>query len=102
MMLYCSYSRVHMIPNRDVLLWKPKQDVQFTVKSSYNTLMDTSNQSYQVFPYKQIWKVHALPRIAFFVWEARRVCILTIDILMRRGRVMLNACYLRRSAAETW
>lgn len=51
-----------------------------------------SNEASQ-FPYKQIWKVHAPPRIVFFAWEAGRESILTIDKL-KRGRVMVNACYL--------
>lgn len=48
------------------------------------------------FSTKQIWKIQAPPRIALFAWEAGKECILTIDNLMRRERVMVKGCYLRK------
>lgn len=34
-------------------------------------------------PFKQIWKSNAPPRVTFFIWEAAKECILTIDMLMK-------------------
>lgn len=74
---------------------------EFTVKSCYELLMGENDTRMECFPVKQIWKAQALPRIAFFAYEASRECILTIDNLMKRGRVMVNGCYLCKQVAET-
>lgn len=55
----------------------------------------------QLFPAKHVWKTKAQSRIAFFVWEPGRECILTIDTLMKKGKEGVNRCYLCKKAAET-
>lgn len=84
-------SDIRLNQNSDTLVWTPKQDGNYTVKSFYDVLMESNENEAAVFPYKQIWKAHAPPRVAFFAWEAGKE-FLTID----RGRVMVNACYLCR------
>lgn len=58
----------------DLLVQKPKQDGQLTVKYFYDVLMDSNDNKVSVFPYKQIWKAHAPLRIAFFAWKAGSEC----------------------------
>lgn len=53
------------------------------------------------FPFRQIWKGNAPPKVVFFAWEANKGCILTIDKLFRRGMIMVNGCYLCKGVAET-
>lgn len=50
----------------------------------------------------QIWKVKTLPRITFFAWEVERECILTIDKLMKRSKILVNGCYMYKKAAESY
>lgn len=51
-------------------------------------------------PYKQIWQSKAPPQISFFAWEAARECILTIDMLKRKGITLTKRCYLCKAAEE--
>lgn len=37
----------------------------------------------------------------FFAWDVARDCILVLDKLIRKGRVLLNGCYMCRRDAET-
>lgn len=46
------------------------------------------------FPLKQILKVKASPRVGFFTWNTARECILTIDKLIKRHKILVNGCFL--------
>lgn len=45
-------------------------------------------------PARLIWKVKALPWVSFFAWEAFKKCILTLQKLIRRCRILVNYWYL--------
>ena len=53
------------------------------------------------FPWKGIWKVKALRRVAFFVWTAAWGRILTCDNLRWRGIVLVGWCCLCKCSGET-
>lgn len=37
----------------------------------------------------------------FFTWETKWKCILPLDKLIKRGRILINACYLYKSGKKT-
>lgn len=37
---------------------------------------------------------------AFFPWEAGRCCILNMDKLMRRGKILVNGCFFIQKGAR--
>lgn len=75
-------------------------DAMFTVRTFYRHLTNRERAEGN-FLYRQIWKVNAPPRIAFFTWEAVHGCILTIDTLMKRGRILVYWCCLCKRTEET-
>lgn len=38
----------------------------------------------------------------FFAWEATRGSILTLDKLIKRGRILVNRCYMCKGEAESY
>jgi hypothetical protein len=77
----------------DKRLWKLDEKKGFSVKSLYSFLTKNDNSRSKSVPYKQIWKSKTPPRIAFFAWEATNECILTLDMLKRKGNVLVNRSY---------
>lgn len=73
----------------------------FTVKLYYRQLSNGVDRNLSDFPFKQIWKIKTPSRMAFFTWEACKGSILTTDMLMTRGRGMVNRCFMCKMSAET-
>lgn len=94
-------SGMHLSGERDQLVWKFSKNEIFSVKNLYERLMGDSESTGIYVPVQQIWKNSAPSKIAFFAWEAYRGRILTIDKLMRRGKIMVNGCYMCWREAET-
>jgi hypothetical protein len=72
----------------DSMVWTPSCH-GFVVKSYYTMLQSGEHIS---FPWKSIWKVKALSRIAFFLWATTLDGILPVDNLIRRGFQLVNRC----------
>ena len=53
------------------------------------------------FLWKLIWKSFAPFRVSFFVWEASHDSILTYDSLRKRGKILVNRCFLCKVVAES-
>jgi hypothetical protein len=53
------------------------------------------------FPWKSIWKVKVLPRMAFFVWTATLGKILTLDNLRERNIIVMEWCYMCKTSEES-
>jgi hypothetical protein len=53
------------------------------------------------FPWKSIWKVKVLPRMAFFVWTATLRKILTLDNLRKRNIIVMEWCYMCKISGES-
>jgi len=70
----------------------------FEVKSFYKALVCHETTS---FPWKSIWRVKALKRVAFFVWTAVLGKILTHDNLRRRGIVVVEWCVMCKKHGES-
>lgn len=51
-------------------------------------------------PFRQTFKTTFPPQVLSFPWEATKECCLTIDNLRKRGKVLVNACYLRKRAVK--
>lgn len=89
---------INILDRPDSLIWEGQKNGKFTTQSFYNFLSNpnircsTANNSQ--FPFKSIWKTNAPSRIAFFAWEASKEKILTLDILVKRGKIMVNKCFL--------
>lgn len=65
----------------------------------YNFLIkkDANEESFQL---RQISKLNASLRIAFFACEAAQESILTIDKLMSKEKIIVNRCYLCKKVEE--
>jgi hypothetical protein len=81
----------------DNLLWTPSSSQKFTVKSYYTLLLSSEHSS---FPWRSVWKVKALPRVAFFLWTTTLDRILTMDTLRKRGFSLANWCCLFKKNEE--
>ena len=57
----------------------------------YRVLLGNGDQS---FPWKSIWKSKIPSRVAFFIWTAALVKILTIDNLQKKNMWLLDGCYM--------
>ena len=71
----------------DKVLWVATQIGSFEVKSFYSVL---SNRGKHSFPWKNIWKVKAPPKIAFYTWTAAKGRYLTLDSLWKRHICVVN------------
>lgn len=91
--------RVRIDGSRAHPLWSLNDKGSFSINSFYNhlTRRETSGRG---FPYRQIWKVNASPKVAFFPWEAARGCISTLDKLIIRDKVLVNGSYMCRRAVD--
>lgn len=94
-------SKISSSTDKDKLVWKHKENGEFSVKSYYGHIMGQGDGGQTRLPAKLIWRTQAPPRLAFFAWEARRNSILTVDNLMRRDMVMVNRCFLCKKELET-
>lgn len=59
-------SQKHINTEPDQLLWKLKQNGEFSVRSFHKHIVREERISTSDFPYSQIWKSKVLPRIVFF------------------------------------
>jgi hypothetical protein len=71
----------------DRLVWNLSKRRSFKVKTFYRAL---ACQEAFSFPWKGIWSVKALKRVAFFVWTAALRKILIHDNLRRRHIVVVE------------
>lgn len=80
-----------------------KLDVKrgFLVKSFYNFIHKRESRNSMTASFKQIWKTKVPLRMTFFAWEAAKECILTLDILKRKGNTVVNRCYLCKANEES-
>lgn len=92
---------IKLMDDRDSRIWKIDKQKGFSVKSCYNYLCKKVREGKQSAPYKQIWQSKASPQISFFAWEAARECILTIDMLKRKGITLTKRCYLCKAGEES-
>lgn len=87
---------------RDVQLWKPDAKGTFTVKSSYNVLIEIDNSNGSgVGIWQSFWDPSIPPRVLVFCWLARKEKILTIDKLRRRIHFIVNNCPMCLRDEET-
>uniref|UniRef100_A0A2N9IY74 Reverse transcriptase domain-containing protein n=1 Tax=Fagus sylvatica TaxID=28930 RepID=A0A2N9IY74_FAGSY len=82
----------------DRVQWGLRKNGVFDIRSFYQALRGHLGSS---FPWKGIWRVKALRRVAFFVWAAAWGRILTCDNLRRRGFVMVGWCCMCKCSGET-
>lgn len=84
--------RLNKSPNK--LLWDLKKNGKFSVNSFFYYLGGYKEIGPIAFPTKMVWKSKVLLCISFFAWEAVKEHIQTIDNLMKRGKIMVNRCFL--------
>lgn len=83
-LLLCLESYVLFLNEGNQLAWSLNKNG--CVSSFYHHLRGQDAEPIS-FPWKQIWKKKAIPRMAFLLWEVVRGKILTIDNLRRKGKV---------------
>jgi hypothetical protein len=60
-----------------------------------------SHNCFSCFPWKNIWRVKAPTRVAFFVWSAALGKILTHDNLRKRNVIVIECCCLSKKSGES-
>ena len=73
----------------DVRIWKLAVKSNFSVKSFYNALLDSSHSIQEG---KWFWDSTIPPRVLAFCWVVRSHKILTLDKLWRRKHIIINGC----------
>ena len=71
---------------------------KFLVKSFYNGMVQRGSKSFST---TLIWNSWAPAKVSFFVWEVEWKGILTMDILKRRGWILVNRCFLCQDKEES-
>ncbi|RVW12596.1 hypothetical protein CK203_014944 [Vitis vinifera] len=82
--------RVHR-DEEDRALWTKTKNGKFTVMSLYTALELGKSIS---FPWSNIWKTWAQPRVGFVAWEATWRKVFTLDQDQKMGRSLVNRCFL--------
>jgi len=82
----------------DRLVWNLSRRGLFEVKSYYEVLNRKDGPS---FPWKSIWCVKVLARVAFFVWTTDLGKILTHDNLQKRNVVVIEWCCMCKKSGES-
>ena len=96
---FCSFLYSYTLGGRaDKIWWVPSRKGKFEVRSFYNILI--SNVSFP-FLWKSIWHTKAPPMVAFFVWSAALVKILTLDNLRKKIMVLINWCGMCKKDEES-
>jgi hypothetical protein len=73
----------------DKLWWSPSRKGKFDVRSFYKTLAYKETTH---FPWKSIWRIKVLLKVAFFTWAAALGKILTLDNLKKRRVIVIDRC----------
>jgi hypothetical protein len=79
----------------DQVEWISSTSLAFQVKSYYTVLRGANT-----FPWQSIWKVHVLPRLAFFSCYVMLDKILTTDDLRKRGLIIMDWYIMCKSHGE--
>jgi hypothetical protein len=82
----------------DSLVWNPSKKGLFEVRSFYEELIRKDGPP---FPWKNIWRVKAPTRVAFFVWSAALGKILTHDNLRKMNVIVIEWCCLCKKSGES-
>ena len=77
--------------DEDRVLWTETKDDKLTMKSLYTAL---ELRTLIFFPWSTIWEVWVQPKVSFFAWEATWGKVLTLDLVQKRGRSLVNRCFL--------
>ncbi|KAL4185406.1 hypothetical protein AMTRI_Chr10g230540 [Amborella trichopoda] len=77
----------------DIFVWKLEIDGLFSVKPCYN-LFFHDRVRWSVPSIAQIWKWQIPLKVQIFVWLAPYNKILTVDNLIKRGKILPNICLL--------
>ncbi|RZC85287.1 hypothetical protein C5167_041467 [Papaver somniferum] len=86
----------------DSRTWRPTPTGNFSVKSTYNSLMElVQSPLVPNFPYKTIWNPHVPPKINLLFWTASLSKISTQDSLQRRNFKLASRCPLCLSHCES-
>lgn len=98
--LFHTLSFVTINRSNDQPIYRLNTRGSFLVRSLYNYLIKNDDTNASI-SFRQICKVTAPPKVAFFAWEASDGCIFTIDKLMRRWRMLVNECFLCKREGES-
>jgi len=90
----------------DGVKWDLNTQGCFTVTSFYLKLHDGKYSPWEVhfekgFPCKLIWNSSTPVKVSFFVWEATHGNILKCDNLQKRGKIVLNRCFMCKRDSES-
>jgi hypothetical protein len=85
----------------DKLVWNPSNKGLFEVRSFYEELSRKDGPFLSFFPWKNIWRVKASTRVAFFVWSAALGKILTHDNLRKRNVIVMEWCCVCKKSGES-
>jgi hypothetical protein len=82
-------------------VWNPSKKGLFEVRSFYKELIRKDDPFVPCFPWKNIWRVKAPTRVAFFVWSAALGKILKHDNLRKRKVIVIEWCCLCKKSGKS-
>jgi hypothetical protein len=85
----------------DRLVWNPSKKGLFEVRSFYEELIRKDGPSFPSFPWKNIWRVKAPARVAFFIWSGALGKILTHANLRKMNVIVIEWCCLCKKSGES-
>lgn len=86
--------------NGDSLQWFRAKKKKLSTKSAYRHL-DRSAAMLLSWPWKIIWNVKILHKVACFTWLVASQVVLAQDNLMKRGRELCSGCFFCERETET-
>ena len=72
----------------------PTVTAELTVKSAYNSLVDSNNNSAHARLHKGLWKIKARQGLKTLMWVVVNDALLANHACMRRGLVTQDTCFL--------
>ena len=77
---------------KDKRVWTGTIDGSFSVASFFFALRGGAALDLSEFPFEEVWKSKAPPRVEAFAWLAILNAVLTMDSLRKRNIIILNCC----------
>lgn len=95
------FAAVNLYNSLDRLLWDLEKNRMFTVNSLYHYLAGHRENGPIAFPIKMVWKSKAPSCISFLAWKAVKEHNLTVDNLMKIGKIVFNRCFLYKCETKS-
>lgn len=97
--IFCDKTSFNHHPN-DEVKWARNPTGNFTTKTAYELVSESSLQRHNEGLWKMVWKIQGPKRVRVFMWKLLNNGVLTNDVRLRRHMTSSDLCPLCRSSAE--